>query len=168
MRVMPAIGAASFVFAADQLSKYGVLELMRLGERGYVEVAPFVNFVLAYNRGVNFGVLAGDAEWRQFALAGFAALVSLALLIWASRSDDRRIGWGAGLTAGGALANAFDRLIDGAVVDFLNVDCCGIGNPYAFNLADVAVFLGAALIVWSAWGEPAEARRVGGEGSQGG
>ena len=49
----------------------------------------------------------------------------------------------AGLLIGGALGNSLDRLIYGAVVDFLNMSCCGIENPFVFNLADVAIFLGA-------------------------
>ena len=44
---------------------------------------------------------------------------------------------------GGALGNAFDRLVYGAVADFLNMSCCGIDNPYAFNIADIAIFAGA-------------------------
>ena len=49
----------------------------------------------------------------------------------------------AGIMIGGALGNVVDRLIYGAVADFLNMSCCGIDNPFAFNVADVAIFLGA-------------------------
>ena len=49
----------------------------------------------------------------------------------------------AGLLIGGALGNVVDRLLYGAVVDFLNISCCGIFNPYAFNIADVEIFIGA-------------------------
>jgi signal peptidase II len=48
---------------------------------------------------------------------------------------------------GGALGNVVDRLIYGAVADFLNMSCCGIDNPYAFNVADIAVFAGAIGLV---------------------
>ena len=44
---------------------------------------------------------------------------------------------------GGALGNVIDRLVYGAVADFLNVTCCGFVNPYAFNVADIAIFVGA-------------------------
>ena len=154
MRIFNAIGCAALVFALDQLSKFGVLELLQLRERGgFIEVAPFLNFALAYNKGVNFGLLASAAEWQPFLLAGFAVFISGLLLLWAARTEDWRVAWGCGLAAGGALANALDRVWSGAVIDFLNFDCCGIGNPYAFNLADVGVFLGAAFIVWSTWTE---------------
>ncbi len=62
----------------------------------------------------------------------------------------------AGLLVGGALGNALDRVLHGAVADFLNMSCCGIRNPYAFNLADVGIFAGAiALVIWA---KPAGAR----------
>lgn len=154
MQLFNAIGLAALVFALDQLSKYGVIEVMHMRPGEFIAVAPFLNFVLTENYGVNFGLLASDAAWQPYALAGFAALVSGFLLVWAARTDDWRVVWGAGVVAGGALANAYDRLTAGAVIDFLNVDCCGIGNPLAFNLADVGVFVGAALILWSAWTEP--------------
>ena len=54
---------------------------------------------------------------------------------------------GAGLLVGGALGNVIDRLRFGAVADFLNMSCCGIRNPFAFNIADVAIFAGVALLV---------------------
>ena len=47
------------------------------------------------------------------------------------------------LILGGALGNVVDRLVYGAVADFLNMSCCGIENPYAFNVADIAIFAGA-------------------------
>ncbi len=53
----------------------------------------------------------------------------------------------AGLLVGGALGNVVDRLAYGAVADFLNMSCCGIENPYAFNVADIAIFAGAAGLV---------------------
>ena len=48
-----------------------------------------------------------------------------------------------GLVVGGALGNVMDRILYGAVADFLNMSCCGIRNPYAFNVADIAIFVGA-------------------------
>jgi signal peptidase II len=53
----------------------------------------------------------------------------------------------AGLLIGGALGNVVDRVLYGAVADFLNMSCCGIDNPFAFNVADVAIFVGAIGLV---------------------
>jgi signal peptidase II len=87
--------------------------------------------------------------------------ISAALVWWVYRrdarvaEDDQRprvaaLAWGAGLVIGGALSNAWDRVQFGAVVDFLNMSCCGIANPYAFNIADAAIFAGAGLIALKA------------------
>lgn len=150
-RLFLALAVASAVFAADQLSKYGVLTGLDLASVGRIEVAPFLNFVLAYNYGVNFGLFASNSPWAAGALAALAGAVSLALFYWAARTASDGVTIGCGLVAGGALGNGFDRLWNGAVVDFLNVDCCGIGNPYAFNIADAGIFLGALLIAYCAW-----------------
>jgi len=53
----------------------------------------------------------------------------------------------AGLLVGGALGNVVDRLAYGYVADFLNMTCCGIENPYSFNIADIAIFAGALGLV---------------------
>jgi signal peptidase II len=57
----------------------------------------------------------------------------------------------AGLLLGGAMGNVVDRVIYGAVADFLNMSCCGIANPYSFNVADISIFAGAlGLVLFSA------------------
>jgi signal peptidase II len=59
-----------------------------------------------------------------------------------------------GLLVGGALGNVVDRIAYGAVADFLNMSCCGIENPYAFNIADIAIFAGAIGLVIFSRGTP--------------
>jgi signal peptidase II len=54
---------------------------------------------------------------------------------------------GVGMIVGGALGNALDRVVYGAVADFLNMSCCGIQNPFTFNVADIFIFAGAFAIV---------------------
>jgi len=116
-------------FAVDQISKLYVvfwLDLINLQE---IDVfAPFLNFRMAWNYGVNFGLFSGQSEVQRIALILIALGISAGV---------------AGLLIGGALGNSLDRMIYGAVVDFLNMSCCGIENPFVFNLADVAIFLGA-------------------------
>lgn len=144
---------AAIVFAVDQLSKSWALEAFDLAQVGRVEVFPPLNFVFALNRGVNFGLFAADGATQQYLLAGLAVIISAALLVWAARTEQRRLPLGAGLVVGGALANALDRLMVGGVVDFINLDCCGVGNPFAFNIADVAIFFGAILVAWFGWSD---------------
>lgn len=154
--LMIALVVAVIVFLLDQGSKYWVLEGLGLRQALEIEVLPVLRFVLAYNTGVNFGLFASGSSIQIWGLALFAVIVSIALFIWSRRTTDRRLAVACGLVAGGALANALDRLLEGAVIDFINVDCCGIGNPYAFNLADCAIFLGAIAIAVFAWRDPAD------------
>jgi signal peptidase II len=78
------------------------------------------------------------------------------VLVWVWREPPGRVGKiSAGLLVGGALGNVVDRFIYGAVADFLNMSCCGIENPYAFNVADIAVFVGAiGLVIFAGNGKP--------------
>lgn len=145
------------VMLLDRLTKWWVVEAMDLAHLGRIEVwPPFLTFVMAWNRGINFGIGAGGPEVMRWGLIALAVAISAALVIWVRRRAARDaarampLAWGAGILVGGALGNALDRLLYGAVADFLNMSCCGIANPYAFNVADVAIFAGAALIAWKA------------------
>lgn len=142
--------AALAAFAIDQLSKLVVVHWMNLKEVGTILVLPpYLVFRMGWNEGINFGLFSGaGARWALIALAvGISAL----LWRWARGFERPSARVAAGLVIGGALANALDRLLYGAVADFLNMSCCGIRNPFAFNLADVFIFTGAAGLVL--WGE---------------
>lgn len=137
--------SALFWFLIDQGSKYGVLYGLNLIERIHLEVLPpFLVFHLGWNTGVNFGLFAGGPEVARYALIVLALVICGWLLYWAKTGLTRPIALlCAGAVIGGALGNALDRLIHGAVIDFLNMSCCGINNPYTFNIADVGVVCGA-------------------------
>lgn len=141
--------AAAGVLALDQLSKFFVVQRMNLAERGAIDVLPpYLNFRMAWNRGVNFGLFANDAEVMRWLLIAVALGIALWVWLWVRREPhSSRVKLAAGLLIGGALGNVVDRLRFGAVADFLNMSCCGISNPFAFNVADVAIFLGALGLV---------------------
>ena len=86
-----------------------------------------------------------------FLLIALALAISASVWRWVQRERGGvMMQLSAGLLVGGALGNVVDRITWGAVVDFINVTCCGINNPYAFNLADIAIFAGAfGLILFS-------------------
>ncbi len=132
----------------DQASKYWVVQVLDLKTLRQVEVLPPVlNFHMAWNRGINFGLFSGEGDAGRWLLIGLALAISAGVLIWTRRETDRRVQVASGLVVGGAVGNVVDRLIYGAVADFLNISCCGIDNPFAFNVADVAIFAGALGLV---------------------
>ena len=141
---------AALVFALDRATKHWVVEALDLKTLRAIDVLPpYLNLRMAWNEGVNFGVLdlGRDGRWVLIAVS---LVIVAALIWWIRRQTDRRLAISAGVVIGGALGNVWDRLTYGAVADFLNMSCCGIDNPYAFNVADVAIFAGAAgLILWA-------------------
>ncbi len=150
MRLVPIIALATF--GLDQASKLGVVFGLNLIERGEIDVfPPYLVFRMAWNYGVNFGLLASNADIMRWVLIAVALAISVWVWIWVRREGART--WAqvsAGLLIGGALGNVVDRVAYGAVADFLNMSCCGFENPYAFNVADIAIFAGAlGLVVFS-------------------
>ncbi len=137
-----AVAAAAF----DQLTKFWVLGFFAAhpGENA-VEMLPFFNLVLAWNRGVSFGLFnSGDASGTLL-FAGLAALIVAALLWWLKRAQGGWLGLAIGLVIGGALGNIIDRIFRGAVVDFLDFHL-GAWHWFAFNVADTAITLGVIFI----------------------
>ena len=137
--------SAAIWFALDQGSKYAVVHAMGLIERGIIEVAPpFLTFKMGWNTGINFGLFSGGPEVMRWLLILLSLGISGWLVWWARHGLTRPMAViAAGAVIGGALGNGLDRLIYGAVADFLNMSCCGIDNPFTFNLADVGIFAGA-------------------------
>jgi signal peptidase II len=143
MRWMALTGGLTIVL--DQLTKIWVVHLLDLKTRGQLDVLPpLLTFRMAWNRGVNFGLGASDDAAMRWVLIGVALAISAWVIWWVRREQ---MAWpaqvAAGLLVGGALGNVIDRLIYGAVADFLNMSCCGWQNPWSFNLADIGVFAGA-------------------------
>ncbi len=136
--------AATAVFLLDQSSKWAVVVGLDLRNRLSIDVLPpFLNFRMAWNEGVNFGLFSNDTEVMRWLLVALALAITGWLLWWGRRMSGWRGAILIGLVVGGALGNVADRILYGAVADFLNMSCCGIRNPYAFNVADIAIFLGA-------------------------
>lgn len=135
----------ALTLAVDQAMKLVVVQLMDLQTRLAIDVLPPVlNFRMAWNRGMNFGLFANDAEVMRWVLIAMALAIALWVWMWVRRdAPGRLVQISAGLLVGGALGNVMDRLVYGAVADFLNMSCCGLRNPFSFNVADVAVFAGA-------------------------
>ena len=134
----------SFVFLTlDQLSKWFVVFYLDLEQKLYLNLNnQFMNFYMAWNKGINFGLFEGDSVAQAYLLTAISIAISIVFLIWLRNSTSFLMQILASSLIGGALGNAIDRLLYGAVADFINVTCCGIRNPYSFNLADVFIFIG--------------------------
>lgn len=150
MRMVFCAGLVAFV--VDQLSKYVVIHAMELDRIRSIDVLPPVlNFRYGENRGINFGLFGDGSDASRWILIALALGICVGVLIWVYRTSMGRLAQiGAGLLVGGALANVFDRMLYGYVLDFLNMSCCTINNPFVFNLADVFIFAGAIGLVFFA------------------
>ncbi|MBV8147142.1 MAG: signal peptidase II [Gammaproteobacteria bacterium] len=125
-----------------------------------LRVSPVLDIILTYNTGAAFSFLADASGWQRWVFILLALAVSAALLVWMRRLDARIHGLlacGLALIVGGALGNMIDRLATGRVVDFIHVHW---GTHYfpAFNVADSAITVGAALLLLDAWQEGRRAR----------
>lgn len=140
---------AVVTFLIDQFTKWYVVFHLDLRSIYAIDVLPpFLNFRMGWNTGINFGLFASNVEIMRWGLTAVAVAISIGVL-WYARNYK---GWGAallfGCIIGGALGNALDRVVHGAVADFLNMSCCGLNNPSAFNVADIFVFFGAIGLVF--------------------
>ena len=136
---------AACVFAADQLSKYAMLEWLDLATRRKIELSPIFDLTMVWNRGVSFGLFSAESDIGRYGLALFALIISGLLVRWLMKTGRLMTALSFGCLIGGALGNMVDRLIYGAVVDFL--DFSGLGFPWVFNVADAAINIGVALLV---------------------
>jgi len=136
---------AVVVLVVDQVSKWWIVEVVMRPPR-IIEVTPFFNLVMGWNRGVSFGFFSDAPEWTAWLLPLVALVIVGVLLVWLARSDRRLIGVAIGLIVGGAVGNLVDRARYGAVADFLDVHAWGYHWP-AFNAADSAITVGAVALV---------------------
>jgi signal peptidase II len=138
------------VIALDQLSKAAIER--GLGLYQSVVVLPVLEITRLHNSGAAFSFLADAAGWQRWLFTALAFVVSGALILWLARMDRgaRALGAAVALILGGALGNVIDRLRLGHVIDFIHAHW---GDHYfpAFNVADSAITIGAALLLLDAW-----------------
>lgn len=133
----------------DQMHKYWMIHVYDIASRGRVTLTPFFDLVMVWNPGVSYGLFTQDAMAGKLALVGFALAVCVALTIWLARQTHPLPAIAIGLIIGGAIGNAIDRLVYGAVADFFSLHAFGY-HWYVFNIADVAIVIGAALLIYEA------------------
>lgn len=144
------LAAATLVLAADQACKYWMLYAFGIETRQPIPLLPFLDVVLAWNRGISYG----NFQFHPLILMAFSLAASLALGIWLWRANAALTCLALGLIVGGALGNAWDRVAHGAVADFFYFHTpfwLGPLSNYVFNVADVGIVAGAALLMYEAF-----------------
>jgi signal peptidase II len=144
-KAAPWFAVSAAIVLADQLTKWLVLSRFAPGEA--LELTGFFNLILVFNKGAAFSLLANAPGWQTPLLVAFALGAALIVSVLLVRSAGRRAFCaGLALILGGALGNVIDRLRFGYVVDFLDLHAAGWHWP-AFNVADSAITIGAALLI---------------------
>jgi signal peptidase II len=143
--------AAALALVADQGSKLFMLHALgfdRMAPGENVPVLPFFNLVMVWNPGISYGLFPASGRLGTFLLVGLSvvAVCVLTWLLW--RATSRSLAIGYGLIIGGAIGNnLIDRVIYGRVADFFHFYAFGY-DWYVFNIADLAITLGAIAILY--------------------
>ncbi|MEO6609727.1 MAG: signal peptidase II [Aestuariivirga sp.] len=143
------LAVAALAFGMDQSVKWWLLNIVNMPDVRQIAITPFFDVVMAWNKGVSYGLMTTHV---QPLLIGISVLISAVLWLWACRSPRPLTVSALGLVIGGALGNAMDRAVHGAVADFFLFHWRD-WNWYVFNPADVAIFAGVALLLYESWGE---------------
>jgi signal peptidase II len=140
---------SALILFLDQATKIVAEYSLELYQR--VEVLPFMNLTLMQNHGAAFSFLADQGGWQRWFFVVLTLVIVVFLLRWlrALQCDEQGLAIALSLIIGGAIGNLIDRVQYGYVVDFLDFHALGWHWP-AFNIADSAIFVGAAILVWDA------------------
>jgi len=131
--------------AIDQAAKLWLLYVFDLPTRAPVRLAPFLDLVMAWNKGISYGLFPQEGPFGQWVLLAIKVAAVALLWVWLARAGSRLTAVALGLIIGGAAGNAVDRLIHDAVADFIlfHITTETIRfNWYVFNLADSAIVAG--------------------------
>ncbi|MGV3490771.1 MAG: signal peptidase II [Devosia sp.] len=131
-------------FGIDRLHKYVQMDVLGVTEYAFTPAVPGVlDYGFVFNRGVSFGMLGGLPVW---AVGLVVAVALMALIVWWARSSSTLVRVGLAICIGGAVSNALDRWLFGAVADFFWLHF-GDFSLFVFNLADVAITIGVCLLL---------------------
>lgn len=140
------LGLSAVVIAADQASKAWLVSAFEHGQS--VTLTSFFDLVFVFNRGAAFSFLSTASGWQRWFFVLLALCISAWIVVVIKRhAQERLLPLALALVMGGALGNVIDRLVYGAVVDFLSFHLGGLYWP-AFNVADSAISVGVVLMLW--------------------
>lgn len=142
-----ALSLAGLVFLADQVTKWIVIDLLHLQQRGVIDLLPFFDLRWVENYGVSMGFLTASTDTGRWLLVAMTAAIACAVLFWLLKEKNRSDAVGLSLVLGGALGNIVDRSRYGYVADFADLHF-GDWRPFLiFNVADAAITIGVLLLV---------------------
>jgi len=153
------LGVALVVFVLDQGSKMVLIEFLNGLNFEPIRLTVFFNIVMVWNHGVSFGLFGSGEEITRWLLTVFAFAVSIGLVVVMCKQAKALPVVALGLVVGGAVGNAVDRIVYGAVADFFDVHVAGYSWP-AFNIADSAITVGVIILVVDALLTPKSAPKV--------
>jgi signal peptidase II len=142
---------ALVTLVVDQGHKLWMLFVFDIASKQPVQLAPFLDLVMAWNPGISYSLLRADTDLGRYGLLALSLSVTAGLTVWLWRAPDRLTTLALGLIIGGALGNAYDRFAYGAVADFFHFHI-GSFSWYVFNLADVAIVAGVGLLLYESFG----------------
>ena len=140
---------ALVTLGADQASKLWLLFRYRILEQGPFALGPYIEVTAVWNRGISYGLFQQHSDFGRWLLIGLSLLAALGFCVWLWRGPTRIVALALGLLIGGALGNAYDRIVYGAVFDFLHIHV-GDFSWYVFNVADAAIVAGVVALLYDA------------------
>jgi signal peptidase II len=146
-------GIALLVFILDQISKYWIVNIVRLPEIGSIDVLPFFRLTFVGNVGVSMGMFTAQSDAGRWLLVAVTATIAAVVAVWIAREKQWVDVVALGLVLGGALGNIVDRVRFGYVVDFLHF-FWGDRSFWVFNIADAAITCGVLLLLLRAFMTP--------------
>jgi signal peptidase II len=141
------LGVATLTLLADQAHKAWMLYIYDIGDKGTVTLAPFLDIVLVWNQGISYGLLQQHSDVGRIGLILFAFAAAIGLTLWLARLTSPLAAAAIGLITGGAVGNAIDRLVYGAVADFFSFHALGL-EWYVYNIADTAIVAGVVGLLY--------------------
>jgi signal peptidase II len=151
------LSVALTTLVLDQLSKLWILLVVRLEDTGPWPLTPFMEFVMVWNRGISYGLFQQSTDIGRWILVILSFVASIWLSRWMWREPRKGTVLGLALVIGGAIGNGIDRAVYGAVADFVHLFWNG-WSWYVFNIADAAIVVGVALLIYDTFKSGREAR----------
>jgi signal peptidase II len=141
---------AAAIFLLDQATKLFVLFVIDIEMREPIRLLPFFDLVMVWNRGISYGMFQQENEFGRWALVAISIAASIGIGAWMLRAESRRLAFALALLLGGALGNLVDRIVYGAVADFIHLHW-GDWSWYVFNIADAAIVAGVVLLLYDSF-----------------